>query len=192
LESATKKIIKTVKIIADKAGIAHPDLAVEWGRYLVAPAQINVYRIIAEKEIVRQNGNDNKSGARIWSFIDGSFQTQLLDTWAIHQKWHVTPANNMLANKFKKVWLSGCSCDSDDKYTNGGSYILIPKIESAEKEGINDPQYVVIYDTGAYQDALANHHCLISSPAKIIVQNGVITIARERETAEEVGQLYGW
>src|SRR3989344_3362704 len=34
------KIIKVLKNLADKAGIRHPNLAVEWGRYIAAPAQI--------------------------------------------------------------------------------------------------------------------------------------------------------
>jgi hypothetical protein len=47
-------------------------------------------------------------------------------------------------------------------------------------------------DTGAYQDSLASHHCLLSSPAKLIAQNGEIKIARRRETSEEVGKMFGW
>jgi len=45
----------------------------------------------------------------------------LIDTWAIHQKWHVVPVNYMNQRKLDKVWLAGSSCDSDDKYTAGGN-----------------------------------------------------------------------
>ncbi|MDP2933770.1 MAG: hypothetical protein Q8N81_06625, partial [bacterium] len=113
----------------------------------------------------------------------------LLDTWAIHQKWHVVPANHMHKTKFIRIWLAGSSCDSDDKYTAGGSYILLPRIETLEN---GEALFIAVLDTGAYQDALSSHHCLLSNPAKLIAQNGVITVARKRETAEDVGKLFGW
>ena len=34
----------------------------------------------------------------------------------------------MATKKLEKVWLAGSSCDSDDKYTAGGGYILLPKL----------------------------------------------------------------
>lgn len=176
-KNMTNKIVKLLKVLSDKAGIRHPNLAVEWGRYVVAPAQVTIYNVIAEKPILKGN-------AKAWYIIDGSFMNDLLDTWAIHQKWHVVPVNNM-TGEVKSVWLAGSSCDSDDKYT-GGNYILLPKL----KEG--NPQYLAILDSGAYQDALASHHCLLSSPAKIIAQDGNIKIARRRESAEMVSKLFGW
>jgi arginine decarboxylase-like protein len=95
------------------------------------------------------------------------------------------PVNNANTKELKSVWLAGSSCDSDDKYT-GGNYVLLPKLKKGE------PQYLAILDSGAYQDALASHHCLLSSPAKIIAQDGNIKIARKRESSEMVGKLFGW
>ena len=171
--------MKLLKKMSDEAGIRHPNLAVEWGRYIVAPAQITIYRVIAEKPIPKAN-------AKSWYVIDGSFMNDLLDTWAIHQKWHVVPVNNANTRAFKSVWLAGSSCDSDDKYTAGGNYVLMPKLKKGE------PQYLAFFDTGAYQDALASHHCLLSSPAKLIAQDGNIKIARKRESAESISKLFGW
>ena len=178
-KTTANKIVKLLKQISDKAGIKHPNFAVEWGRYVVAPAQVTIYRVIAEKPIVKGN-------AKSWYVIDGSFMNDLLDTWAIHQKWHVVPVNNANTKELRSVWLAGSSCDSDDKYTAGGSYVLLPKMRD------DDPQYFAILDSGAYQDALASHHCLLSSPAKLIAQDGSIKIARKRESAEMVGKLFGW
>jgi arginine decarboxylase len=173
------KIVKTLKNLADKAQIKHPNIAVEWGKYIVAPAQMTIYKIISEKHIPKGN-------AKAWYVIDGSFINDLVDTWAIHQKWHVIPVNNMNSSELKRAWLAGSSCDSDDKYTAGGNYLLLPKL----KEGKD--QYVAVLDTGAYQDALASHHCLLSSPAKLVAQDGTIKVARKRETAEMVSKLFGW
>ena len=62
----------------------------------------------------------------------------------------------------------------------------MPKLYEGEE------QLVAIFDTGAYQDGLASHHCLLSSPLKILAQDGTITIARKRESADSIGKLFGW
>ncbi len=177
-KGVSSKIVKVLKNLSDKAGIKHPNLAVEWGQYIVAPAQITIYKVISEKAIPKAN-------AKSWYIVDGSFMNDLKDTWAIHQKWHVVPVNNM-DGALKTVWMAGSSCDSDDKYTAGGNYILLPKLHE------NKDQYVAILDTGAYQDALASRHCLLSAPMKVVAQDGTIKIARKRENAEAIGKLFGW
>lgn len=174
----SSRIVKTLKNLSDKAGIKHPNLAIEWGQYIVAPAQITIYKVIFEKAIPKAN-------AKAWYVVDGSFINDLKDTWAIHQKWHTIPANNM-QGALKRVWLAGSTCDSDDKYTAGGNYILLPKLNE------DQDQLVAVLDTGWCQDGLASHHCLLSAPMKIIAQGGEIKVARKRETAESIGKLFGW
>ena len=177
-KGVSSKIIKILKNLSDKAGIKHPNLAIEWGQYIVAPSQITIYKIISEKYIPKAN-------AKAWYIVDGSFINDLKDTWTIHQKWHTIPVNNMGRN-LKTVWLAGSTCDSDDKYTAGGNYILLPKLSDDED------QYIAILDTGAYQDPLSSHHCLLSAPMKVIAQDGAIKIIRKRETADYIGKLFGW
>ena len=174
----SSKIVKLLKNLSDKAGIKHPNLIVEWGWYIVDPAQITIYKIISEKHIPKAN-------AKSWYIIDGSFINDLKDTWTVHQKWHTIPANNM-HSALKPIWLAGSTCDSDDKYTAGGNYILLPKLREDED------QLVAILDTGAYQDGLASHHCLLSAPMKIVAKDGTVTIARKRETPDYIGRLFGW
>ncbi|MEK7544985.1 MAG: hypothetical protein AAB551_02535 [Patescibacteria group bacterium] len=182
VESCVKKIFKVLKEMSEAAGIPHPNLIVEWGRHIAAPAQITIFKILSDKDIP-------KSVAKKWYVIDGSFMNDLLDTWAIHQKWHIVPANNMAAEKKHRVWLAGLSCDSDDKYASSDGYLLLPRLEDLSPQ---EDQYVTVFDTGAYQDALSAHHCLLSSPMKIILPNGIATVARKRETAEDVGKMFGW
>jgi len=177
-KGVSSKIIKILKNLSDKAGIKHPNLVVEWGQYVVAPSQVTIYKIISKKYIPKAN-------AKAWYVIDGSFINDLKDTWTIHQKWHTIPVNNIDGN-LKTVWLAGSTCDSDDKYTAGGNYILLPKISEGED------QYIAILDTGAYQDSLSSHHCLLSAPMKVIAQDGTIKIIRKRETADYIGKLFGW
>ena len=177
-KSVSSKIVKLLKNMADKKGIKHPNLAVEWGQYIVAPTQITLYKVISEKSVV--NGS-----AKSWYVVDGSFMNDLKDTWAIKQKWHVIPANNMDKSS-QAVWLAGSTCDSDDKYTAGGGYILMPKLNN------DNTQLVAILDTGAYQDALSSHHCLLANPMKVLASDGNIKVIRKRETPEAIGKLFGW
>jgi arginine decarboxylase len=177
-KGVSSKIIKTLKNLSDKAGIRHPNLVVEWGQYIVAPAEITVYKVLSKKLIPKAN-------AKAWYIVDGSFMNDLKDTWAIHQKWHTIPANNMFG-ALKTTWLAGSTCDSDDKYTDGGNYILLPKLSE------DSDQFVAILDTGAYQDGLASHHCLLSAPTKIVAQDGTIKIIRKKESSEYIGKLFGW
>ena len=177
-KSVSSKIVKMLKTLSDKAGVKHPNLAIEWGRYIAAPAQLVIYKVISEKSIPKANASS-------WYVLDGSFMNDLKDTWAIHQKWHVIPVNNM-HNSLKAVWLAGSTCDSDDKYTDGGNYILMPRLHEDKN------QFVAVMDTGAYQEGLASHHCLLSAPMKIIVQDSTVKIIRKHETPDTIGKLFGW
>src|SRR3990167_8604628 len=177
-KGVSSKIVKILKNLSDKAGIRHPNLVVEWGQYIVAPAEITVYKVLSEKLIPKAN-------AKAWYVVDGSFQNDIKDTWAIHQKFHTIPANNM-QSPLKTAWLAGSTCASDDKYPAGGNYILLPKLHE------NQNQFVAVLDTGAYQDALASHHCLLSAPIKVLAQDGTVKIVRKRETADYIGRLFGW
>jgi arginine decarboxylase-like protein len=87
----------------------------------------------------------------------------------------------------QKVWIAGSTCDSDDRYTASGSYVLLPKLN----EDVPD-LYLVVFDTGSYQDTFENNHCLLSKPAIVICQNGEVKLSRKRQTSEELGKLFGW
>lgn len=181
-ESLIRKMIKFLGKYADSKKINHPNIVCEWGRYIVGPSQMTVFKVVAMKSIPKGN-------AKKWYIIDGSFMNDLLDTWAIHQKWHVVPINQLDAKKFHRCWFAGLSCDSDDKYSAHGMYVLLPRLDDLEE---NEDLYISFLDTGAYQDALASHHCLLSSPAKISLSDGESKVIRRRETPEDVGKLFGW
>jgi arginine decarboxylase-like protein len=182
VDSLIENIIKFLYEFSKKNNITPPNIACEWGRYVVAPAQVTIFKVLAEKEIP-------ESKNKRWYVVDGSFMNDLLDTWAIHQKWHIVPVNHMNAKKRTQSWLAGMTCDSDDKYTGQGSYVLLPRLSD-----INDDAglCLAIFDSGAYQDALASHHCLLSSPVKLLAQNGEVKIIRRRETLDDVAKLFGW
>ncbi len=178
-KSLISQIIRSAKKECDKLGIRHPNLIVEWGQYVMAPSQITIYKVLAEKQAYNKGGNR-------WYTIDGSFINDLTDTWSIKQKWHVVPVNHLHNRKLTHTWLAGSTCDSDDRYTAGGTYIPLPRLEDC------DELFIALLDTGAYQDTLASHHCLLSAPLKLMANNGEIKVVRKRETPEEVGKQFGW
>jgi len=182
IDSVVKGIVSAIIHVCKETDTIHPNIICEWGRYMMAPAQISIFKVLCAKPI-------HNKVAKQWYIIDGSFMNDLIDTWAIHQKWHIVPVTHLDAKKLTKVWLAGSSCDSDDRYSAGGSSILLPEIKDLDKGEYLD---IAFFDSGAYQDPLASHHCLLSSPAKIIAQNGVLTVARRRETSEEIGRIFGW
>lgn len=171
------RLIKSLKYLSKYGKVKEPNVIVEWGQYVVAPSQITIFKIISHKKI-------NRASAKRWCVIDGSFMNDLKDTWAINQKWHITPVNNF-NSKLEKVWLAGNTCDSDDRYT-GDKCVLLPIKDS------NEDQYIAVYDTGAYQDSLASYHCLLSNPTKIMLKQGEVYVLNKRKTADELGRLFGW
>jgi len=182
VENIIKNTIRLIQRIADKKDMPHPNIICEWGRYVVAPSQITIFKVIGEKKILKGN-------AKKWYLMDGCLINDLLDTWAIRQKWHVIPVNNLFTKHFSRTWIAGSSCDSDDKYINHGSYILLPSLQHLKGDR---SLYIAFLDTAAYQDALASHHCLLSNPARISAQNGETQLIRRHETADDVGKIFGW
>lgn len=87
------------------------------------------------------------------------------------------------------MWLAGSSCDSDDIYTGLDGVLTLPEYDSNNSDG--EPMYIVVYDTGAYQTSLAAQHC-VSSPMKIVAENGHIVVARKHESPEDIGKNFGW
>ena len=183
VEKILERIFLLLKKESEKRGVPHPNLICEWGRYIVAPAQISIFKVIDTKKITHK-GIDAKK----WYVIDGSLMNDLVDTWAIDQKWFIAPANNSFDHKLTEGWISGSSCDSDDIYTGIDEAVTLPDYNFEH----NEPFYLVFFDTGAYQDALASSHCMLSSPIKIIAENGHIVVARNRESPEDVGKQFGW
>ncbi len=181
VKNLVSQMVKTAKKESDKLGVKNPNLVCEWGSYFTAPSQITIFKILGEKPIFKKS--DTK-----WYFIDGSFISNLTDTWSpVHHKWHFVTANHLYARRLQKVWLAGSTCDSDDRYTSSGNYILLPKIT----EEMSDI-YLVVFDTGSYQYTLGNSHCLLSSPALVVCQNGAVRLSRKSQTPEEIGTLFGW
>lgn len=175
-----RAVVATCKLEAVRHGVSEPNIICEWGRHVVAPAQVSLFTIIGEKEIV--NGSAKK-----WYVLDGSFIAHLPDTWSIKQRWHITPATHMLDSKSQTVWFAGSSCDSDDEY-KPEQELRMPLVPVQEDR----PLIVAVYDTGAYQNSLASYHCLLSQPLQIMIDGDTVTVLRGEDTASAIGARFGW
>lgn len=186
IDKIMEKIFELVKSEADKHNLPHPNLICEWGRYIVAPAQVTVFKVIDTKVITHK-----KCPAKKWYIIDGSFMNDLCDTWGIGQKWAIAPVRSTPEDELTDVWLAGSTCDSDDVYKglDKDESVKLPDYDFSQS---NEPIYIAVFDTGAYQNALAMKHCLIASPLKVIAENGHVVVPRKRETPDEVGKNFGW
>ncbi len=128
-------------------------LALEAGRWVAAPTQLTIFKLI---EVKRLNG-------KYRYVMDGSFITDLPDTWGINKKWSMFPIN-MLGAKNVKTYIDGVTCDSDDMYTKNE-----PELKYLPKPDSDKNLFICIAYTGAYQDTLGNHHCAIPDAKKILI-----------------------
>lgn len=184
LERLLEKLLTLLKTESEKYNMPHPNLICEWGRYMVAPSQITVYQVMDNKLVTHK-----KAAGKKWLILDGSFMNDLPDVWGVNQKFSIVPTSNKNDKNLTSVWLAGASCDSDDIYVGNNGKLMLPDPDLVED---GKPYYLAVLDTGAYQDPLASHHCMLSSPAKIIAQNGHIMVLRRRETPDDVGKYFGW
>ncbi|TAE22106.1 MAG: arginine decarboxylase [Cytophagales bacterium] len=154
------QIVESIQWICNKNNVPVPHLFTEFGSYTVGESGAVIYEVIDQK---LQNDKE------LWYMIDGSFITQLPDSWGLGQKYIMLAINNW-DNPYQKVNLGGLTCDSHDFYnTEAHSADLYLPIFEQEAER----QYVGLFHTGAYQESLGGYggiqHCLIPAPQHVIV-----------------------
>ena len=152
-------------------------VALEAGRWVAAVSQLTIFKTIQLKHL------NNKYRY----VIDGSFITDLPDTWGINKKWTIFPIN-LLNLKRVKAYLDGVTCDSDDLYTKvTPELISLPKLNSTNKE-----LFLCIAYTGAYQDTLGNHHCAIPDAIKILIdESGGVKRINSRQF-DDMQRIFGY
>ncbi len=182
------EIIENIQWICNKNNVPVPNIFTEFGSYTVGESGAVIYKVIDKKQ---QNDRE------LWYMIDGSFITQLPDSWGIGQKYIMLPVNNWDL-PYEKVNLGGLTCDSQDFYnTEAHSEDLYVPSFDIEKED----QYIGFFHTGAYQESLGGYggiqHCLIPAPKHVIVdldEEGNITtrLFAPQQTHESMLQILGY
>ncbi|MBC6989218.1 MULTISPECIES: type III PLP-dependent enzyme domain-containing protein [Hymenobacter] len=172
-----EEILRTIKRICGEEGVPEPHIFTEFGIFTVGESGATIYSILDEK---LQNDKE------LWYMIDGSFITNLPDTWALNQRF-IMLALNGWEKQYKKIQLGGLTCDSQDYY-NAEKHIyqvFLPERKPADKQ----PLYVGFFHTGAYQESLSGYgglkHCLIPAPRHVILDRDEDGTLRDWEFASE-------
>ena len=166
-----------------------PNIFTEFGSYTVGESGATLYKVIDKKQ---QNDRE------LWYMIDGSFITQLPDSWGIGQKYIMLPVNNW-DQPYTKVNLGGLTCDSADYYnTEAHSEDLYMPMNDDELDGA---QYIGFFHTGAYQESLGGYggiqHCLIPAPKHVLVSqdeegNFLTELFSQEQDAESMMKILGY
>jgi arginine decarboxylase len=153
------QIVKNIKWMCAKNNTTEPNIFTEFGSFTVGESGAVLYSILEEK---LQNDKE------LWYMIDGSFITQLPDSWGLNQKYIMLAVNNW-EEEYHNISLGGLTCDSMDYYNSEAHQfnIYLPKIEEKKK------QYIGFFHTGAYQESLGGYggiqHCLIPAPKHVLI-----------------------
>jgi Diaminopimelate decarboxylase len=166
-EYMAEEIVSQIKQICNREGVEEPDIFTEFGSFTVGEASAVLFSILQQK---RQNDRE------LWNMIDSSFMTTLPDSWAINQQFIILAINHW-DREYERVFLGGLTCDSQDYYNSEAhlNAVFLPKIESEAYPGedSDDIQYIGLFNTGAYQEALGGYggiqHCLTPAPKHIII-----------------------
>lgn len=159
-QAMVDEIVESIAWICSKNNVPPPHLFTEFGSYTVGESGAVIYQIIDQK---LQNDKE------LWYMIDGSFITQLPDSWGLNQKYIMLPVNNWDA-PYQKVNLGGLTCDSQDYYNSEAhsSDLYLPIFNEETEQ-----QYVGFFHTGAYQESLGGYggiqHCLVPAPKHVLV-----------------------
>lgn len=182
-----EQIIKNIKWMCAKNHTVEPDIFTEFGSYTVGESGAVLYSVLGEK---LQNEKE------LWYMIDGSFITQLPDSWGLNQKYIMLAINNW-NEEYHNISLGGLTCDSMDYYNSEAHHfnIYLPKITEGK------PQYIGFFHTGAYQESLGGYggiqHCLIPAPKHIIIdrnEDGTIShrVFAPEQSPESMMKILGY
>ena len=181
------QIIKNIKWMCAKNHTVEPDIFTEFGSYTVGESGAVLYSVLGEK---LQNEKE------LWYMIDGSFITQLPDSWGLNQKYIMLAVNNW-NEEYHNISLGGLTCDSMDYYNSEAHHfnIYLPKITEGK------PQYIGFFHTGAYQESLGGYggiqHCLIPAPKHVIIdrnEDGTIShrVFAPEQSSESMMRILGY
>ncbi|GGF25039.1 arginine decarboxylase [Hymenobacter cavernae] len=184
-----EEILRTIKRICAEEGVPEPNIFTEFGIFTVGESGVTLYSILDEK---LQNDKE------LWYMIDGSFITNLPDTWALNQRF-IMLAINGWQKSYKKIQLGGLTCDSQDYY-NAEKHIyqvFLPERKNTDEQKL----YVGFFHTGAYQESLSGYggikHCLIPAPKHVILdraEDGTLTdyVFADEQDSESMMRILGY
>ncbi len=168
-ESRPADMIREVATIVADAARRHgfadplPDLTIEPGRSIIAPAGVALYRV-----------GSVKRGARTYVAVDGGMADNIRPT-AYGAKYTAVLASRVDDGAPIDVAIAGKYCETGD--------ILIQKVAlPVPRVG----EIVAIPVSGAYQLSMASNYNMAPRPAVVVVRDGRARLVRRRETFEDL------
>jgi len=159
-----REVAAAVVAGAKKHGFDLPEITIEPGRSIVAPAGVALYRV-----------GSVKRGARTYVAVDGGMADNIRPT-AYGAEYTAALANRPSDKRdITEVAIAGKYCETGD--------ILIQKV-SLPLPRAGD--LVAIPVSGAYQLAMASNYNMAPRPAVVVVANGAARMVRARETYSQL------
>lgn len=142
-----------------------PELTVEPGRAIVAPAGVALYRVGARKEI---------DGVRTYVSVDGGMADNIRPS-LYGARYTAALANRNSDDDVERVTIAGKYCESGD--------VLI---SDAQLPRLSPGDLLAVASTGAYCLPMASNYNLAPRPAVVLVHEGKSRPIRRRETYDDL------
>lgn len=110
----------------DEAGVDHPDIFTEFGKYTVGESGATIFSVLEQKQ---QNDSE------IWYMVDNSLMNTLPDSWGIAERFILLPINKW-HNDYSRINIGGLSCDNSDYYNTEAlnQQLFLPRYSREDKE----------------------------------------------------------
>lgn len=159
-----QRIVDTVMAIieqeATRLGIDRPKVIFEPGRFLVGPAGITVYTITGIKEI---------SGVKTFVHVDGGMTDNIRPS-LYHAKYDVLPVVQRSGEQ-RVVSIAGHGCETGDVLAEN---VTLPTVENDD--------YLVFLQTGAYNYSMASNYNSMRKPAVVFTYQQEARLVIQRQT----------
>ncbi len=182
-EQLMRRFLRGVKEKARQHKLPEPIIEFELGSFLAAESGFDVLKIVDYK----QNHVDESGRPVTWAIADTSLVATIPDVWFIGKRFKILAVN--AANRpCKPVLLGDITCDSGSVYPD---MVMIPDT--------TDPVYLVILETGAYQNALTGEggaqHCGLYGNAKWKIfgeGSKKVAVLTGRQTPNDLSHILGY
>jgi diaminopimelate decarboxylase len=168
-ETRPAEMIRAVVAVVAEAAERHgfdeplPELTVEPGRSIIAPAGVAVYRV-----------GSVKRGARTYVAVDGGMADNIRPT-AYDAKYTAVLASRVAGDQETDVAIAGKYCETGD--------ILIQRVAlPLPRVG----EVIAVPASGAYQLSMASNYNMAPRPAVVVVSDGSARVVRRRETYDDL------
>lgn len=147
-------------------GFPVPQLAIEPGRALIAPATITVYEIGTIKQL---------PGLRTYVSVDGGMSDNIRP--ALYGAEHeISLANREGSDDLAAVTVVGKHCESGD----------LVRERATLPADVAAGDYIAVAATGAYTATMASNYNRLPRPAAVLVKDGSSRLLMKRETFEDI------